>query len=351
MTRELDLIFNYRKFFAYSLFLFCLTASKPVMGQNPTAFKESICEMGSVYPRIDAPEKFYFSRGDTIISIKIEKEQVYIQKFDRMSLSQVSAGKAENLPPKAKYEGHCELPGKLLFFYRNWVGEDSIGLYCREVDFTKGNLSSDTHHLLTVFYENHGKYREIHYKQVSFDNIDFFDLNISPDSSRFVIKYRKVAAKSGDDKDKAVIGLAAFDCNNNYTKMWHVASVLPVSNALSVFEDFTVDNSGNAFMIGWLLQEDKKKKDDAPAEHKDELLVYRYGAEITAPIITKINFTGKLPVDASIRTLPNGKILIAGYFRYKDAVHQGITVNSRPELRWGYNITHGIFVYHLNSNG
>ena len=340
--RSVYCFLNYRT----TLFFFVVVIQMSIgeaRGQEPPTFTGVPCTIGPKYPVVDAQEKFYFSKGNDIVSVKINKDMINFQKYDGASLQQLSSKAAEGLPQGSEFEGFVEIKGKLHFFYAVWdEKDDTVKLYSRVVDFQKGNLASEEQYYLTANNEITGTRRKHNMYPIGTVANDFFDLYHSQDSTKLLIQYGKLAEKKGEKKNQQISCMAVFDFTGEVKKLWSREVTWPFDVSKVINPDYCIDNQGNVYSAAWLIYDEKeqKKQKEEGREFFSELLVLKETAVPSPdPVMAKIDITGKRATDASIYIGADGRITLSGYYLYSAAAD------------FYYDDAHGVFNCIIGNDG
>jgi hypothetical protein len=303
---------------------------------------KAVCTAGQPYDVVNSDEKYYFIKDDALLIFKFQKEQVFIQKFNKSTLALIATNRIEGLPPKCEFEGLHAIPGKLLFFFSE-KKKESFDLFSREVDFSTANLSAEVTQHITADQPKDfaGSHRQINQRPIGDMNNDFFKMVNSSDSSKMLIYYLKYTKRPGEKTEDYIFGLSVYDCTGSMKKLWGKELNTKYDVNTSNFLSYTVDNDGNVFALGYTYpsNEEIKKAGDSFDPKKSELLVLQAGAEEKELIYSKIDFNNMRCNNATIEAFTGGKVWITGSFRYKDAVFQN------------FEDVHGYFQCRIGSGG
>lgn len=136
---------------------------------------------------------------------------------------------------------------------------------------------------------------EIEYRSFKHFNAGDFWYEKSKDKSKILIAYNMPYEKKGKEK----FGFRVFD--NDFNELWHKQVELPYTDQLFSVLSYTVDNSGNTYIIGKLYDE-KKEARKAKKEGKPSFVyrVLKYSNQGTAykeyPIKNKEHFITDLKI-------------------------------------------------------
>lgn len=192
------------------LYLIILLSILTSYGQNSIKEKYSYT-IGKPYKIYNSTYKYYFQKGNRILSIKIEKNLFAIQKFDSDKLELLSLKEYDNFNGDIEIEGLLEVKGRFYFFYSLWTDYNRYGeLRCREIDFDKGEFVNKDFKVLSLKdklgynyatkYINFGNERDRMHLTFSKENIKKFTFLKSKDESKLVILYSVMPKIKSDKK-------------------------------------------------------------------------------------------------------------------------------------------------------
>src|SRR5690349_14760702 len=105
--------------------------------------------VGQPFVTVDAREKYYFQRKDEILTVKIDKEIITLQKFSATDLSFKKIMTYSDLPKKARIEKVTQFGPHYFVCYSLYDG-DNDNLFVREIDFKEGKFTGAAVPLITV---------------------------------------------------------------------------------------------------------------------------------------------------------------------------------------------------------
>lgn len=314
----------------------------PYTGHSQSArpsSREFTYKLGTPYQVIDAPEKYYFNQGTEIISVKIEKKDIRIQKFDGKSLRQLHVREVTDMSDKYVHEGFGEVPGSVLFFYSLYdKSAKKEQLYSRSIDYKTGTFAAKPQLLITADDKIAGTLAKTSKFGYGMEVTDKFDFHISADSSKLLVQYRLKPEVKDDSKNFDVIGLTVFNYNQEFSKMWGKEVKMPYTEKKMDILDYTVDKQGNAYILSKVFSDNTTKNQD-----RDKLANYRFevikvDAATQQPKGIKIDLEGKFVTDAILWETADGYLTVSGYYNFK---------NKEKEL----NAVEGVFHCKLTPEG
>lgn len=294
---------------------FCLLAMFAAMTSyaQKTLSKEYGFTASQPYRVIDADDKYYFSHDNSVVTVKIDKRDIYVQKFDAAKPAFVSEKQYEDAFPKnAVIETLKFINGDLYMFLSQWDGDNEIEqLLVQKIDFGKGEFSGEPKMLLQVKGRVTGNGSG---RVMDFNLRDKFIVYPSFDKSNFLVKYRKKPEVKRDTKSFDVIGLVAYDGDMNKLSSRELA--MPYTERRMNNMDFQLDNKGNVFMLNKIFHDDsnddKKKKKDTVANYHIEVFTLKPGSDKFN--VSKIE-NNHLFINALwIFDTPKGDLIAGGYF-------------------------------------
>ncbi len=284
--------------------------------------KEFAYVMGTPYKVINAEEKYYFSEGTDIISIKIDGKDFFIQKFDGKSLNQVSVAEVEDLPKGFYLEGFMKVPGHVLCFYSivDKATKKDL-LYCRSIDFSTGTFAPAPELL--------------HTRQNVYSKTEFY---LSADSSKVMAKYRLKPEFKDDSKNIDVIGFAIYAFDNGMKMLWSKEVKMPYTEKKMHRLGYAVDSDGNAYMLAKVFLDNSTRELSAEKLSNFRFEVLKVDAATQELKGTKIDLEGKYITNVSLQETHDGFITLNGYFNF---------MNKEKDL----DIVEGVFQCKLSKEG
>lgn len=267
-------------------------------------------------------EKFYFSRDNQILTVKIRGKESVIQKFNSAGdkISFVAEKKYEDLPGNVQVEDVLEYNDKYYLFYSSWDGGnvDKEQLFVREIDFSKGEFIGTGKLLFKVDGHITGSPQATAMAggiSFSYGVRDKFDFLMSSNKKRMLIQYRKKPTVKNDTKSWDIIGMVAYDENMNQTSLNEVK--MPYTERRMDVYDYAIDAEGTNYILSKVFHDDsnddkKRKKDEEPNYHV-ELFRLKNGAKNLE--ISKIDVKDKFINGLWLFEHPaSNEMIIGGYY-------------------------------------
>lgn len=271
--------------------------------------------------------KNYFASGNIMMAIKEDRKNIYIQKFDTNSLTEISReeyAKKDFLPDNAYPEGIVQLKGKCIYFYSSWSGKKTKHerLYFFEIDFTSGKIIEGEHKKII---DHEGYLAKSYFGFISTMGIPImgygsmfggkkFDILPSMDSTKVLIEYRKKPTVKRDTKSTDVIGFYVFDADLN--SLWNKDFKMPYTERRMDLLDYAIDTKGDGYMLAKIFKDDsnkdKKKKKDKNANYHLELFkLNKDNADIKK---TRIELDNSFINELKLFESEKGFMYLAGYY-------------------------------------
>lgn len=262
-------------------------------------------------------EKFYFSKDNQVLTVKVDGREVLIQKLNSGSdkISFISEKKYEDLPKNVQVEDVLEYNDKYYFFYSSWDGGDvdKEQLFSREIDFKTGQFVGEGKLLFKVDGKVTGSPKAFLHG-ISLGVHDKFDFLMSLDKKRMLIQYRKKPEVKRDTKSWDVIGMVSYDQNMVMTSSNEVK--MPYTERRMDVFDYAIDGEGTNYILAKVFHDDsnddKKRRKDEEANYHVELFRLKSGAKDLE--ITKIEVKDKFINGLWVYEMPDGKMVCAGYY-------------------------------------
>jgi hypothetical protein len=238
-------------------------------------------KLGTPYPVIDAPQKYYFSKNNEVLAVKIDKKKYVLQKLSTNKLTEISRMTYEDFPKGFSFERIMEYHGRYYILYTlDDKKEKVFNLYSREIDFAKGTFIDLGKKLLSIKDESLG-----------------FEYNSSFDETELLIKYRVKPEKRNDNISYDIIGFNVFD--ENLSMVWQKEVTMPYTEKKMNNIDYSIDNKGNAYILTTVYDDNttrEKKRGEEKANYHIELLKVeaQTGTINIAPVQVDTKFISKI---------------------------------------------------------
>lgn len=267
-------------------------------------------------------EKFYFSRDNQVLTVKIRGKEAVIQKFNGSGdkISFVAEKLYEDLPGNVQVEDVLKFNNRYYFFYSSWDGGDvdKEQLFAREIDFAKGEFIGEGKLLFKVNGHVTGSPLAIAMMggvSFGFGVRDKFDFLMSSDKKRMLIQYRKKPTVKSDTKSWDVIGMVSYDENMKQTSSNEIK--MPYTERRMDVYDYAIDGEGTNYILAKVFHDDsnddKKRKKDEEANYHVELFRLKSGSKDLD--ISKIDVKDKFINGLWLFENPaNKEMVISGYY-------------------------------------
>lgn len=307
-----------KKLFSFILLLMAVTT----FAQKQLS-KDYSYTVSEPYKVFDADEKLYFAKDGELMTVKIDKRDVLIQKFRNDSEKPAFTGEKlyEDFPKNVQYEDVLEFNDKFYFFYSSWDGGDveKEQLFAREINFKTGEFVGEGKLLFKV----NGKITGSPLGSISLGFFtpaisigvqDKFGFLISHDRKQMLIQYRKKPEVKSDVKSYDVIGMNAFEGD---LKMVYSNEVkMPYTERRMDNLDYSIDKEGNAYILAKVYHDDsnddKKSRRDKEANYHIELLRIKAGSKEI--VKTKIEIKDKFINEIWLFESPENYMVCAGFY-------------------------------------
>ena len=234
----------------------------PVMmfGQiNPKNYDIST---SSPYDVADARSKYYFSIGDEVMMVKVQRKAVVIQKYNVLSKKLTNRKDLPALDKGAVIENIDQVGDDFYLFYSLWDKKNELEqLYARKINFDKSTMDKPVR-LIKIKGKITGSWANAGFSLggfgISMGVVDKFSFSNSYDGSKYVVQYRKKPKKRSDKINKDEIGMYVFD--SNLKEIWAGEFTMPYTEAQMNNIDYDVDSKGNAYILAEVFDTDVSKK-------------------------------------------------------------------------------------------
>lgn len=267
------------------------------------------------YRVFDADQKVYFANGNESLAIKIDEDDVMIQKFNSQKPAFIGQKKYEKVFPKHfVIEGVSEVDNHYYIFYSSWDGDnEKEQLFALEVDFAKGELNTNPKLVLQVNGKIAGTMVATGFSVKVINKFDFF---MSHDKKSMLVKYRKKPEVKSDVKSYDILGLNLYD--GGLKKISTSEVTMPYTERRMDNLDYQLDNKGNLYLLTKIFNDDsynekKKSKDkDLVANYHIELLFIKAGSNKIE--ISKLDNKEKFINRISLFDTPNDFLVCGGFY-------------------------------------
>jgi hypothetical protein len=302
--------------------------------------KDFSVEAGKPFPVVDAGHKQYFGVGDNkSISIKTQGELVTIQKFDALTMKEVSRKVYEDFPKYTNVQRIIQSKDALFYIFEAYNKADkTFSVYSREIDTKAGTfakakvLFTTTRPVTAAGRDADGKtpISEVQQNFMQAAGVKF-DVFQSFDKSKVLIQYRVKPVEKSDAKNNDIIGFYVFD--SNMGKVWGDEVKMPHTEKEMNNLAYTIGSDGTAYMLLYL---------NVPK--KFELLKIKGAKDVKQ---YPLDIDGKLVFQRfNLLEDNNGHIMCAGYY----ASGYDYKVNWGGGAALSFN-TNGIYCFKMTTEG
>jgi len=286
-----------------------------------TTSKEFEYKVGEPYPVVDAAVKSYAAKDGNVVSFKMSRGIVTIQKFSGAVIGQESIKVYEDFPKGTVYEDDLETEDFVYLLFSVWdKANKTEQLYVRAINLSTGEFENDGERVIAV----DGK--------VTGGDGNKFKLATSFDNSKLLVYFRKKPESRNDKVNKDVIGLYVF--NKDLKQVWGKDVEMPYTEARMNNIDYTVGSDGDVFILTEVMKDGETRRydrDDNPNFDYQLVSVSESGVNVDA---SDVDVKGKYVTQVNFFEGRDNTLLIAGFYGNK----RGIQVD-------------GIFYCSLNKDG
>ncbi len=284
---------------------------------------------------VDAKSKEYLAVGGGFtISAKTDGERVTIQKFDANEMKEVARKEYDDFPKYTKILKFLKIDGRVYYVFEAYNKRDkTFSVYSREVDIA--NTSFDK--IKKLFTTKGPVVASIDLEISSSSGGLFgigmmpkFDVVVSFDESKILIRYRNKPTKRDDSKSNDVLGFYVFD--NKFDQLWGKEVKMPYTEEDMNNLAYSVSGDGTAFMLA-RINKDKSFEliSVTDAGLKNQKLPIKEGL-----LFDKFH----------LKESANGNVLAAGYYNNGTEVKASWT----GSMSFSKNVN-GLYVFELGKDG
>ncbi len=246
--------------------------------------------VGKPYKVIDADSKYYFISGNDIVTVKLEKKKLYLQKLNAATLVQQSMKVYEDFPKNSVIEKVTQFKNSYYLFYSWYDDNDTERLYAREIDIRTGQFKGTGKEIVAFSKKLSGTMGKNGFFGVGiYDKYNFY---FSYDSSTLLVQYRQKPSKKDDSKSYEVIGASVF--GPDLKRQWEGEFTMPYTEKKMNTLDYSVDSHGNVYIVAKVFKDnstDDKKRGQDEANYTIEIL--KFSQPSGALTTTKVALAGK----------------------------------------------------------
>lgn len=266
--------------------------------------------IGKPYAVIDANDKTYFTEKGQILTIKMDKKDVILQKLNAVDLTFQKITLYDDFPKESQIEKITKFNGRYFVFY-SLYDDEKENLVCREIDFARGTFKDKGKSIITVDQKITGSLVRTGFMSTAVaDKFDFF---FSYDSTSMVVQYRVKPEKRNDSKSYDVIGMHVFD--KDLIQKWSNKVKMPYTEKRMDNLDYSVDAKGNVYIVTRVFNDNttdmKKRGEDEANYHLEVLKIIPNANETTS---TTIEVTDKFINTMWLYESVKGYMVCAGFY-------------------------------------
>ncbi|WP_276374626.1 hypothetical protein [Chryseolinea sp. H1M3-3] len=282
-----------------------------LVGASLTSSAQLKVTVGTPYEVIDSPSKYYFSERGQILTLKVDKKRIILQKMDAQTLAFKSLKVYEDFPKDYVIEKVTEFKNRYYLFYSLYENDSEL-LFSREIDFVKGEFIGKGKKISTVNEKITGSLAVSGFYR--FSVADKYDFYFSYDSTAMVVQYRVKPDKRNDAKSYDKIGMRIFDKDLN--EKWSKNIEMPYTEKKMDNLDYSVDAAGNVYIVTRVFDDnttDVKKRGEDDANYHLEILKVAAGSGTisTTQVQVKDKFVQKLWL---YEAAAKGTMVCAGFY-------------------------------------
>ncbi|MBT1709955.1 hypothetical protein KK062_17045 [Fulvivirgaceae bacterium PWU5] len=280
-----------------------------------TAFSQAKITVGDPYDVIDAQSKHYFTENGEIMTVKVDKKDVIIQKMSAKTLKFLKARVYDDFPKGFTLEQVLQFKDRYYLYYSLYEDKQEQ-LFARELDFAAGTFKGAAKKVLSITDKiDGGRIRggimtlAAYQSMISADKYNFY---FSYDKSALIIQYRMIPETKRDSKSFDIIGMHVFD--PSMKEKWGGKVTMPYTEKKMDNLDYSVDANGNVYLVARVYNDNTtdKKDDDDRANYKIEVMKIAAGTgKITS---SKVDIADKFIQRFWLYETAQGPMIGAGYY-------------------------------------
>jgi hypothetical protein len=266
--------------------------------------------VGKPYRVVDAPKKYYFSKGEEVMTIKIDGEKIIVQKLSSKTLSFIKQTEFEDLPKDYQLENITEFAGQYYFFYSLWE-KPFEQLFVRKINFDKGVFEGPGTLLIKTDKKLSGMVTGSFGLFGRISVTDKFDFHLSYDKSKLLIQYCLKPEVRNDEKSFNVIGMYVFD--KNLALSWNKEVTMPYTEKKMNNLDYSVDSEGNGYMLT-TVYDDNSTDESKNGKANYHIELFKVAAKTGQLKISQVSLGDKFINRIWLYENANDHMLCGGYY-------------------------------------
>lgn len=269
-------------------------------------------EVSKPYKVVDAESKRYFYQDNHVLSIKIQKKFIIVQKFDTETMKEVY-NKRLTLP-KSEIENVVRLGDHFLVLYSVYNrSNESEQVFYREINFERGTWLGQAERIIATEGKVGGDIAQAHPFWGGFTKTNKFEFNFSKDSTKMMVEYRMVPEIKNDSKSFDKIGYLVLD--ENLKIVFDDIVTMPYTEKKMENLDFAVDSEGNTYVLAKIYKDDsgrERAKGSDESNYNIELLKYDIKAGKLTSALVEID--GQYINKGWLQESPTGDMICTGLY-------------------------------------
>jgi hypothetical protein len=273
------------------------------------ALAQSKISVGKPYEVVDAENKLYFARGGEILTVKVVKRNVILQKMNSLDLTFKSIKLYDDFPKGATFEKITQFKNRYFLFY-SLYDDKKEQLFYREIDFAAGAFMGTAKKIISTDEKITGSPMSTGFYRIS--TVDKFSFYFSYDSTSMVVQYRLAPELKNDSKNFDRIGMHVFD--QSMAEKWGKQIQMPYTEKKMDNLDYTVDSKANVYIATRIFEDNttdlKKRGEEEPNYHLEILKIASSGKVSTTPVDVADKFIKTIWLYENAK----GNMVGAGYY-------------------------------------
>ena len=214
------------------------------------------------YTTVDAPHKYYLQKDNYLLTAKIDKEKLYLRRFNTDSLDILNTGYFEDMPKTEEVVFVGEINNAYYFLYSHWNETNKTEqLYSREIDFDNCAFKGEVKRIATISEELLGVPTDeiiINNIKINYGNTNKFKVIESETKENILICYRYKSTKKKDSEIYDKYGFIML--SNKMNPIWLKEYDMPFTKDRLVITDISVIGLNKIKLLASLREESSKKR-------------------------------------------------------------------------------------------
>ncbi len=228
---------------------------------------------------------FTSNNENGVVHLSLKKDMLHVSQIDGQTLKTNNEKEIilNDAIQKMELENIITLGHQYFWLTRDWDKKSKTeNLYATEIDIKKGGLITNNQPIIQSDKVVSTTTSKTDFPTTFLNNYKYY---LNADSTKLLVNYRIVPQYKRDIKSYDKIGLFVFD--QHMKKIWGDEFVMPYTEAMMDFVDYTVDNNGDVYMLAKVFDAAYTNSKERTTAHFE---IFKFTKDNKTPIIVPVNF-------------------------------------------------------------